>query len=185
MSRDYFEDLYACNEDPWNFSTSTYEERKYALTVASLPRARYSNAFEPGCSVGVLTEMLALRCERLLATDMMPSPLDRAAFRVRAQRHVRFELRTIPFEWPKDLFDLVVLSELAYYFDVERLTRVMELVIATTVPGAHVLGVHWRGETNYPLTGDVAHTIMGQTRDLRPVVHHVEGDFVLDVWERG
>ena len=48
----------------------------------------------------------------------------------------------------------------------------------------NVLGVHWRGITDYPLSGDKAHEVIGATPALEQVVHHVETDFVLHVWER-
>ena len=53
-NRAYFDEMYRDVEDPWNFETSHYEQRKYAITVASLPRSRYRSAYEPGCSIGVL-----------------------------------------------------------------------------------------------------------------------------------
>ena len=40
----YFEDMYAAAEDPWSMRTRWYEQRKYALTAAALPRARYGEA---------------------------------------------------------------------------------------------------------------------------------------------
>ena len=55
---------------PWGFADRWYEQRKYALTVASLPRPRYRRAFEIGCSVGVLTALLGERCGELLAVDV-------------------------------------------------------------------------------------------------------------------
>ena len=57
MSRpgSYFDDLYAGAEDPWSPRTRWYEQRKYALTTAVLPRRRYAEAVEVGCSVGELT----------------------------------------------------------------------------------------------------------------------------------
>jgi predicted TPR repeat methyltransferase len=183
-ARTYFEEMYQRSADPWDFAHSEYESRKYALTVASLPKDRYANAFEPGCSIGVLTEHLAPRCHRLLAADMMGEPLILAADRLDAYPNVQVEVRTIPDEWPDEIFDLVVLSEVAYYFDVETLSRITELVVASTVVGAHVVGVHWRGRTDYPLTGDGAHAVIDQQAKLALIVHHVEDDFVLDVWER-
>src|ERR1035437_6349846 len=57
--RQYFRNMYAANNDPWNFETSLYERRKYALTLDTLTKERYHNAFEPGCSIGVLSELLA------------------------------------------------------------------------------------------------------------------------------
>ena len=76
--RAYFDEMYRSDPDPWQFESSWYEERKYALTVAALPDRRYRSAFEPGCSVGVLSSLLAERCDHLLATDIVPGVLDRA-----------------------------------------------------------------------------------------------------------
>jgi hypothetical protein len=184
VSRAYFEAMYAGNDDPWDFERSDYERRKYALTVASLPKLHYANAFEPGCSVGVLTELLAPRCDRLLACDMMGVPLVAAANRLVPYSSVRVEERTIPDDWPDESFDLMVLSEVAYYFDVTTLMQMTDLVVSSTDLGAHVIAVHWRGPTNYPLTGDSAHDVIDESAALDLIVHHVEDDFVLDVWER-
>lgn len=183
-SHSYFEEMYRDDADPWGFESSPYEQRKYALTVASLPRSRYRSAYEPGCSVGVLSELLAARCDRLLSSDIVPSALQRAESRVRHKAHVQIQKRAIPDQWPSGLFDLVVLSEIAYYFDVTDLCRVMACVIDSTTPGAHVVGVHWRGETDYPLTGEQSHRIIGDTLAFVTVVHHIEEEFVLDIWER-
>ena len=68
LAPQYFERLYAESADPWDFEASPYETAKYAATLAALPRPRYANALELGCSIGVLTRQLAPRCERLLAT---------------------------------------------------------------------------------------------------------------------
>jgi hypothetical protein len=182
--REYFDEMYEGDGDPWDFESSAYEQRKYALTMASLPRSRYGSVFEPGCSIGVLTAMLAARCDRLLATDIVPVALDQARHRLTAQPHVALEQRAIPEDWPEAMFDLVVLSEIAYYFDASDLAHVVALVTRSTCVGAHVLGVHWRGFTDYPLSGDKAHEVIGASPALEQVVHHVETDFVLDVWER-
>jgi Nodulation protein S (NodS) len=176
--------MYENDNDPWQFSTSEYERRKYALTVAALPHERYHNAFEPGCSIGVLSERLALRCDRLLSTDIIGDPLEIAADRLSDWPHVVVEERSIPEEWPQGFFDLIVLSEIAYYFDEEGLAKVLGSVVKTTRPGAHLLGVHWRGATDYPQSGDDVHERIGLSTDLRIVVHHVETEFRLDVWER-
>jgi SAM-dependent methyltransferase len=183
-TRDYFDEMYEGDADPWGFESSPYEHRKYAVTMASLPRLRYGSVFEPGCSIGVLTEMLAARCDFLLATDLVPAALDRARSRLAASSHVTFAPLAVPQEWPEGMFDLVVLSEIAYYFDAADLERLISLVMTSTGVGAQVLGVHWRGTTNYPLGGDEAHEIIDATPELDQLVNHVETDFVLTVWER-
>jgi predicted TPR repeat methyltransferase len=182
--RSYFDAMYENESDPWGFESSDYERRKYAVTLASLPRAHYGAVFEPGCSVGVLTEKLAAHCDELLATDIVPAALQRAAERLADSRHVTIERRAIPEEWPEGLFDLVVLSEIAYYFDEGDLTRVISLIVHSTREGAHVIGVHWRGVTDYPLTGDRTHELIDATPQFDRIVVHVEEDFTLAVWER-
>lgn len=181
--RSYFEDMYEGAADPWGFESSPYERRKYTLTEACLPRPRYRSAFEPGCSIGVLSELLARRCEQLLATDIIPAALARATVRLADQPHVAVENRAIPADWPSGPFDLVVLSEVAYYFDITDLQAIMERVLESATTRAHVIAVHWRGTTDYPLSGDQAHSIIGATAGLEALVHHVENEFLLDVWE--
>jgi Nodulation protein S (NodS) len=183
-ARSYFERLYAADADPWGFATKWYEQRKYALTMAALPNQRYDSAFEPGCSIGVLTEMLAPRCSRLLSFEMIPSALEQTRLRLRPYPHVSLELATIPEGWPDQLFDLVVLSEIAYYFDAETLSVVVDRLLDTTSIGATVIGVHWLGETDYPLKGDAAHDIIDSARGLTRIVRHREALVALDVWER-
>ena len=58
--------MYQAAADPWGFEDRWYEQRKYAVSLALFPAARYRSAFEPGCSIGVLTRMeqpgAATRC---------------------------------------------------------------------------------------------------------------------------
>ena len=183
-SRAYFEQMYRDNVDPWEFESSAYEQRKYAVTVASLPRPRYHSAYEPGCSVGVLTELLANHCDRLLCSEIIPAALQRAEARLRRRPHVSFEERSIPDQWPDGPFDLVVLSEIAYYFDERDLGEVLACVKRSTQSGAQLVGVHWRGETDYPLSGDRCHEVISETSGFVSIVQHREKAFLLDVWER-
>src|SRR5579871_6437129 len=116
-----FEQRYLRAEDPWDFRTSQYERNRYAVTLASLTRRRYRFAFEPGCSIGELTVLLAARCDRVLATDVSPTAVARARTRCDRFPHVRIEcgdVRALSFEGEPDL---IVLSEIAYYFSPEEL----------------------------------------------------------------
>jgi SAM-dependent methyltransferase len=182
--RAYFEEMYRETADPWEFETSPYETRKYRITVASLPRTKYRSAFEPGCSVGVLSNLLARRCHSVLATDIIPLALDRAAERLAATPNVRVEHRSIPEEWPAERFDLILLSEIGYYFAESELERIVQLSLGSLDLGGHLVAVHWRGVTDYPLTGDRAHEVIDGMGMLRKVVHHFEDEFRLDIWER-
>ena len=117
----YFAAMYARSADPWGFGDRWYEERKRAVTLAALPQRRYASAFEPGCSIGVLTAALAPRCDALLATDVSQEALAVAGRRLADAGHVRLERRALPDDWPPGRFDLVVLSELLYYLGADDL----------------------------------------------------------------
>ena len=54
MPAGYFDAMYQAAADPWGFEDRWYEQRKYAISMALLPAARYRRALEPGCSIGVL-----------------------------------------------------------------------------------------------------------------------------------
>jgi SAM-dependent methyltransferase len=183
--RSYFDRLYAAGDDPWGFESRWYEQRKYALTVASLPRPRYRSAFEPGCSIGVLTAVLADRCDRLLAVDQVPAAVDAARRRLAAAgaAGVEVALATVPSDWPAGPFDLLVLSEVAYYFDEPELRELLAVALGSLADDADVVAVHWRGETDYPLSGDEAHRVIADTAGLRSRTHLCDGAFVLDTWE--
>ncbi|ONG47237.1 hypothetical protein BKE38_24410, partial [Pseudoroseomonas deserti] len=120
----YFEALYAGDPDPWDFRTSDYEAAKYAATLAALPRPRYAAALEVGCSIGVLTKMLAPRCDRLLAIDGSARALATARRDCGPLPGLAFEQREVPRQWPAGRFDLILLSEVIYYWDAEDLDRV-------------------------------------------------------------
>jgi trans-aconitate methyltransferase len=179
----YFDRLYGETPDPWGFETSWYERRKYALTLAALPDPRYASAFEPGCSLGVLTEALAVRCDRVLAADHTETALHQARQRLAHLPHVTVERRTVPEDWPEGPFDLLVLSELCYYFDRTELDALLRRAQGSLARQATVVGVHWRGQTDYPLGAEETHDRIGATAGLAPVAHHEEPEFLLDVWQ--
>lgn len=152
----YFRALYGADPDPWSFATSDYERAKYAATLAALPRRRYRNAFEVGCSIGVLTAALAGRCDRLLAVDIADEPLAAARRRCADRPHVRFARQAVPGQWPDETFDLILLSEVVYYLAPADVDRLCARLRDSLEPGGHLMLVHWLGETDYPLSGDAA-----------------------------
>ena len=142
--------------DPWNFASSPYEQGKYALTLMAMPKPRYRSALEVGCSIGVLTRLLAPRCDSLLAVDAAQTPLVEARRRCADFPGVRFEQMFVPEQWPNGAFDLIVLSEVIYYLSHEDVGRLATKVRASLVPGGAVILAHWIGSTDYPLGGDEA-----------------------------
>ena len=181
----YFRGLYAASADPWGLAERWYEARKYALTVALLPRERYGAAFEPGCSVGVLTAQLAPRCDRLLACDAVPDAVAAARVRAAGMPGVRVEQRVIPADWPPGSFDLIVLSELLYYFDDADLGQVLGLGIGSLRPGGQILAVHWRHPApDHPRTGDEVHEDLAAHPALARLARYRDPDFTAEVYTR-
>jgi SAM-dependent methyltransferase len=181
----YFRDCYAASADPWGLADRWYEARKYALSLALLPRERYGTAFEPGCSIGVLTAKLAPRCDRLLACDAVPEAVAAARTRTAGLPGVRVERRVIPSRWPPGSFDLIVLSELLYYFDDADLDQVLRLGIGALRPDGHLLAVHWRHPApDHPRGGDEVHQVLAAHTGLARLEHYRDQDFTAEVYTR-
>lgn len=185
MPAEYFESLYQASPDPWGFADRWYEERKRAVTLAALPEPRYLSAFEPGCSIGLLTLGLAQRCDSLLASDLSPFALREASERLRGWNNVYLEHQCLPRDWPPGKFDLVVLSEILYYLSPTDLDNLIALASNSILAGGTLLSVHWRRYVpDYPLGGDEVQRRVATLRDksLVQTVHHVEADFDLTVY---
>ena len=181
----YFEAMYQAAPDPWGFTERWYERRKYAISLAQLPAERYRSAFEPGCSVGVFSRLLAPRCDALLSCDLAGAAVQAAAQRTSDLPQVRVEQREIPRQWPSGRFDLVVLSEVLYYFGDRDLEQVLERAAASLEPDGTLLAVHWRHPVaDYPRTGDDVHGVLAAQPGLACLVSHAEPDFLAEVYIR-
>ncbi len=185
----YFEKMYAAADDPWQLSTRWYERRKYAITLALLPDSRYRHAFEPGCSIGTLTELLAQRCEKVTAVDVAGAAVRAADERLRAagcRDTVTLALASVDAAWPPGPFDLVVLSEVGYYLQADTLAAVLRRECARLRPGATVVAAHWRhAVADYPLTGDDVHAVIARTPGLTPLGRYRDRDVVVEVFDTG
>jgi SAM-dependent methyltransferase len=181
----YFDAMYAASADPWGFTSRWYEIRKYAISLALLPEQRYESAFEPGCSIGVFSEMLAPRCGQLLACDLAAAAVRSAAARTASLPNVQVEQRALPGDWPDGTFDLIVFSEFLYYFAGHDLRRVLSVATAALRPGGSLLAVHWRHPVpEYPRGGDEVHRALARQTGLARLVDHREPDFLAEVYIR-
>lgn len=187
----YFEQLYRDDGDPWLVRQRWYEERKRALLLASLPQRRYRNAYEPGCGNGELTVELARRCNHVLAADLSPEALRLARQRLLdagQDAHVSLLHHRLPQDWPRilpgaDKFDLIVLSEIAYYLSPEELARVVEHSVASLAPGGSIVLCHWRPPFAQRIVSTVrVHAAFQDAAGLHRVLRHEETDFLLGIW---
>lgn len=171
--------------DPWGFESLWYEARKREILLASLPDRRYGRAFEPACANGLLTEALARRCTALVAMDPIPRAIELARARLATHPHVSLEVGELPRDWPDGIFDLIVLSEFAYYLPLAAWQRLAQRAAASLSPQGVIVACHWlRPFRGRQLSPREAHRCIGRQPGLHRQARHLEPDFLLEVWSR-
>ncbi|MDT5201463.1 MAG: hypothetical protein QOH34_2985 [Mycobacterium sp.] len=179
--------MYSQSGDPWELGTRWYEQRKYAITLAMLPKDRYAHAFEPGCSVGVLTALLTQRCGRVTATDVAAAALANAERRLRdsgRRDQVTLLRQSVDEPWPPDPFDLLVLSEIGYYLPPDALRGILDRQCPRLAVGATVIAAHWRHPVDdYLMSGDQVNEVVAATTGLHLIGSYRDADVAIDVFD--
>jgi SAM-dependent methyltransferase len=185
VSHAWFAQLYRDKPDPWDLATKWHDRRKYAVTVASLPRPRYRSCYEPGCSIGELTKLLADRCDRVLAVDFVEDAVAQARDAVRELSHVRVELATLPDDLPNEQYDLIVVSELLYYLSHDDMQQLLDGLVERLEPDGDLVAVHYRNYVEGGVyDGFNVHGAVVERTDLMRLAHHEDAAFILDVLRR-
>ncbi len=191
LNTDFFEALYQQDPDPWQFATSEYEAQKYATTIAALPRDRYQSGFEIGGSIGILTEQLAGKCQKLLSVDVSTIAQTQAQTRCAHLDNIDFQLMSVPQQFPTADFDLIVLSEVGYYWCLEDLHKAQNLMLDRLRSSGHLLIVHWIADARIlPLTGDRVHddfielTVAPRSHYLKHLTSLTNPQYRLDLFEK-
>lgn len=180
-----FENRYLENPDPWNFTHSAYEQSRYQAVMNALPRPAYQSAFEPGCSVGELTARLGKVCGHVLATDVAPAAVAGARRRCADLSHVRIECADITTDVPPGQFDLIVFSEIGYYFSASTLVRIVGSIARQLRVGGDFVAVHWLGESpDHALHGDAVHAQLHAALPLLWRHGERHSGFRIDSWRR-
>lgn len=184
LEREYFEGLYAESKDPWDYESSDYEQRKYQKTLQALGGRRFTRALEVGSSIGVFTELLAPLCDELIALDLSERAVAAARQRLSGHEQVRVQRRGVPEEMSEGPFDLILASEVLYYFTREEMIAMLYGFETMLAPGGALLAVHWRRETRtYPLQGDEVHELLASHTSLALTESVSEPDYRLDLFE--
>jgi predicted TPR repeat methyltransferase len=186
LDASYFDRLYSAHSDPWGFETSAYEREKYDHTLAVVGEEPVSRAFEMGCSIGVLTQKLAARCERLVVTELSQHALTQARRRCAQNTNIDFILVEKMTDGIDGVFDLMLLSEVIYFWDDRDLNSVALAIKDHLRVGGRLVMIHWLGETDYPRSADEAVTaIYRLIGDLFEVCLEDRTDaYRMDVWRR-
>ena len=175
--------MYDTGPDPWRIGEGFYEQRKRQILLGCLPEPRYASCFEPACGNGDLTVLLAERCDRLLAVDIAPPAVERAAARLAARSGVQVRRMAVPANWPDQRFDLIVLSEFGYYQSWPDWQSVVARTADSLTGQWTVIACHWlpdfaeRRSATAALHAELASRLPGRnTLQLR------DEDFWLDVF---
>ena len=89
---------------------------------------------------------------------MAERALDQARERCARLPHVRFARLQVPRAFPDERFDLVVVSEVGYYWSHADLLRSRDLILDHLDSGGHLMLVHFTVEVEeYPISGDEVH----------------------------
>ncbi len=185
-SQAFFEAKYEACEDPWRFATSPYERFRYEAILCAVADRRYRRAFEPGCSIGVMTAKLAQICDSVEAMDISPTAVAQGRQRTQHLDNVRTTCGALPTFIPTGTFDLIIFSEIGYYFPEEDLYALAITLRSRVDKSGIFLAAHWLGESSdHLLSGDRVHEILNQVPDL--ILRHGErhAGFRLDAWTLG
>jgi 2-polyprenyl-3-methyl-5-hydroxy-6-metoxy-1,4-benzoquinol methylase len=129
--------------DPWQYASTPSERERYDTALEMLDAAGLQTAetaVEIGCGEGFFTELLAPRCGRLLAVDLMTVAIGRATVRCAAHPNVRFRRWDVLADERLGTFDLVVCMDVLQY--VSRLAARRRAVAAAAdavAPGGALL----------------------------------------------
>jgi trans-aconitate methyltransferase len=140
----FFDETFHQSSDPWQYTSGSYETSKFRTTIRCLPKVQFKNAFEIACAIGVITEKLAPKCDRLLSVDCSELGLVEARKRCSHLPQVRFEQMQIPQQFPTEKFDLILFSEVGFFFTMPDLLETKQKIIDALLPGGYLLMVHFR-----------------------------------------
>ncbi len=154
----FFEARYKKQADPWNFAGSEFEQGRFTRIAQALSHRRYRRGFEPGCSIGTLTERLAALCDAVEASDFSPTAVARATERCAHLPNVHVRCEALSAMTPLSGYDLVVFSEIGYYFRLGTWRKTVAQLAASMDSGTTVLASHWLGHSrDHRLDGDQVH----------------------------
>jgi protein-L-isoaspartate O-methyltransferase len=180
-----FEQRYRSDPDPWGYTTSDYERRKYETTLAACGPGPFAAALELGSSIGVFSALLAPRCRSLVTVDAAPTAVRDARRRLAAYESVTTIVGAIPEAIPRRTYDLVVASEILYYLRPTELTDTFAVLRECLVAGGRLVAVHWRPRgPERPFDAAQVHALLRRQSWLAQVAAEGTDEYLLDVMER-
>ncbi len=188
-SRRFFDDLHRSSPsgDPWEFGSTPNEVARHEHLAALLDGEPSEFALEIGCSTGHLTRRLAGHTSMLLAVDTSSAAIDVARRTCNGVTGLELRVAHVPDELTerdRDV-DLVVLSEVGYYFDEAGLAALLDDIARRSVRGARLLGAHWTGTSpDHVLDAATTHRLIDAHPGWERERSAPFGDHLVDLWRR-
>jgi hypothetical protein len=179
----FFDAMYLKNHDPWEFATSPYEQLRYATIFNALSHQRYKNIFEPGCSIGILTQMLSKISDSVQAFDISEQACLRAKKSCIHLNNVIINCESLQTAIPRENTNLIIFSEIGYYFTAADLDKVIKKIISACSSPLTILASHWLGKSDdHLLNGDEVNQVIGSNEKFVIEYEERNDGFRLDRW---
>ena len=182
VSMEFFEAKYQKSADPWGFASSDYEQFRYTEIMSALGGRHFRRAFEPGCSIGILTERLSTVCDEVVAIDISSTAVALARERCKRFPGVKIAPGSLADAPTHGSFDLIMFSEVGYYFTADVLRDLIANLVKRLEPDSVLLAAHWLGySADHILCGDEVHQVLNTARGLRRTSSARYDQFRIDV----
>lgn len=136
---DKFDTLYTLDEDPFNVSTSNYEQHKFNDILSVLDERMFIHTLDLGCGPGYMTERFAPYSRTITAVDFSEKAIDLARKNCAHCTNVEFVKEDITRFERDDRYDLFFCSEVLYYLDEEGFARLVSNIREMSAPNAELV----------------------------------------------
>ncbi|MBS9722021.1 methyltransferase domain-containing protein [Tianweitania sp. BSSL-BM11] len=137
-----FEALFQNAIDPWNYRTSRFEARKRQDLLRACGSGKVGRGLELACAIGETSRALMSRCLTLVATDGAPTALAEAKRLTPQNMRIDYRAGILPRDLPRGPFDLIVVSEIAYYLPARQLDGLARSLLKAVAPGGTIVVLH-------------------------------------------
>ena len=143
IARAYFEYKFL-RDDPFR-PPEAYKREKIDTAYGLAAGLRVARALEIGCGEGHWTHRLAAIADEVIGTDIAWNAIRKARWRHRHEPRIRFRVADLLGDpLPESPFDLVVCSDVLYYFRSDQLHQVNDRLVQLLRPDGWLLLLHER-----------------------------------------
>ena len=113
-----FSKLYKEIKDPWHYNTSAYEKERFKEIIRLAKTVPYKNILEIGSAEGHLTKSLTDISGNVTCLEISKDAISRAKQKAPKAKYINISFQNFDSRGQK--FDLIVCSEVLYYFKNKR-----------------------------------------------------------------